>query len=159
MFLASLSDPTWIELIVSVFGILAAWGLRALAAKQSADSLLGQLESAAGVAAQRAKDKYLADIIAARDATSDGGAVVTPAELSLAREHALAVLKASAVDGPLLQLIQTKGEAWVKGLIGQKLDGLLSKLGVSVGSLTPGLVALTPPMVEHIPATAPAAGS
>ncbi len=143
MFIASLSDPTWVELIVSVFGILAAWGFRALAAKQSADSLLGQLEDAAGVAAQRAKDKYLADIIAARDDASDGGAVVTPAEMSAARQHAFAVLT-QAASGPLLDLIKSKGEGFVKGLIGSKLDGLLDRIGVKVGAAPAAAPATTP---------------
>lgn len=148
MFIASLSDPTWVELIVSVFGTLAFIGLRALASKQAADSLLGQLEDAAGVAAQRAKDKYLADIIAARDAASDGGAVVTPAELSKARADAFAVLTQSA-SGPLMDLIKSKGEGFVKGLIGAKLDALLGRMGVQVGAAP----------APQAPATAPAAGS
>jgi len=152
MFIASLSDPTWVELIVSVFGILAAWGLRALASKQAADSLLGQLEDAAGIAAQRAKDKYLADLIAARDAASDGGAVVTPDELSRARADAFAVLTASA-SGPLLDLIKSKGEGFVKGLIGAKLDALLGRMGVQVGAAPPAAPA------TQAPATVPAAGA
>lgn len=117
--------PELWELVVAVLGILATWGLRTLAAKRAAGDVLGELEHAAGIAAQRAKDKFLADLIAARDPSSDGGLIVTPKEMSDARAHAFSVLLGSAT-GPLLDLVKAKGPDFIKGLLGQKLDALVN---------------------------------
>lgn len=70
---------------------------------------------------QRIKDKLLVDIAAAKDPASDGGSTITSAEKSLIRqrvwEMALMELK-----GPALRYVKSRGEKFVKGLIGKFLD-------------------------------------
>lgn len=126
------------ELWVAIFavaavalGILVRFGLGSLA--RVVEKLTGQtieraawdqLADAVAAAAQRAKDKFLADILAAREPTSDGGAEVTPKELSAARDFALRILL-EGLKGSALELAKGLGPAIVKGMIGLVLDKLV----------------------------------
>ena len=121
------------ELILSVVVILVGWGVRALIGAKWSGAMEDQLFTAISAAAQRAKDKFLEELARAREAESDGGAVVTPAELSVARQAALDYVLGS-LKGPALDYAKTRGADFIKGLIGGTLDKILDRSGIKVAT-------------------------
>lgn len=79
---------------------------------------------AIAASAQRAKDKFLAEILAAREAGSDGGVEVTPGELSKARAYAFEILM-DGLRGPAKEAALALGPNLLKGMIGIVLDKLV----------------------------------
>lgn len=119
------------EIAVSVVVLLIGLGVKQLAAAKWSGALEDQLLGAIASAAQRVKDKFLADLALARAADSDGGETVTPEELSKARAMALQYVLGS-LSGPALEYAKTRGADFIKGLIGGALDKLLAKHEIEV---------------------------
>ena len=118
-----MSPELW-EIVLAVVVPLIVWGLRKLSgmsfAKQHEDELIAAVASSV----QRAKDKYLAELEAARDPDSPGGVEITDEEKSKARQVAFDYTMAS-LKGPALKYAKDRGEDYVKGLIGGLLDRVL----------------------------------
>lgn len=120
----------WNEVITSVvlvaipalIGIAMKWFAAQKWAKDAEDQLFFAIEGAA----QRAKDKYLEEIVLAQRPESDGGVVVTAAEKSIARDRALRYVYDN-LKGPVLDYAKDKGENLLKGWIGKALDKILPK--------------------------------
>lgn len=124
------------ELALSVVVIIVGWGVKALIGAKWSGAMEDQLFTAVSAAAQRAKDKFLDEIARAREEASEGGAVVTPAELSAARAAALNFVF-SSLQGPALDYAKTRGADFVKGLIGGTLDKILDRSGIKVAASAP----------------------
>ena len=73
-----------VGVLVVVVVLLLSW----LKSKGTVDA---QAESLILAATQRAKDKYFEELAVAQGPDSDGGVTITPAEKSIARQHAFAV--------------------------------------------------------------------
>lgn len=117
-------NETLQTLILTVVPVLIGIAMRWLAkqkwAKDAEDAVFLAIEAAT----QRAKDKYLEEIVLAKAADSDGGVEVTAAEKSAARQKAFDIVMQS-LKGPVLDYAKDTGEAVIKGLIGKALDKIL----------------------------------
>lgn len=122
------------ELALSVVVILIGWGVKALIGAKWSGAMEDQLFSAISAAAQRAKDKFLDEIALARALDTDGGATVTPAELSAARARALEYVWDS-LQGPALDYAKTRGADFIKGMIGGTLDKILDRSGIKIAAV------------------------
>lgn len=129
-----MSTELWV-LAVTVaalaIGVLVRMGLGKLGTELSRltkglvdKQALDVVSEAIAAAAQRAKDKFLAEIIAARQPDSEGGVEVTTEELSKARAFAFELLM-DGLRGPAKEAALALGPHLLKGMIGIVLDKLV----------------------------------
>ncbi len=112
-----------VPIILTVVGTGLSWLFGMAMRKGWIDK---DFHDAALLAAQRAKDKYLAEIAKAKNPDGDGGVTVTDEEKSKARAEALGHFKEFA-KGPVLKFAMRKGDTFIKSKIGYYLDRLLAK--------------------------------
>lgn len=108
----------WFEIVASLVLLALSAGLVFVVRKGWIEQ---QLSDAVYSIAQRARDKYLAEMTAARAPSSPGGVMVTAEEASKARQMAYDQLM-QILTGPARDLALRKGEAWIKGLIGRWME-------------------------------------
>lgn len=121
-------QATLTPVILAVLTAILGLGMKWLGRQKWAQDAEREMFLAIEGAAQRVKDKYLAEIMAAKDAASDGGATVTPKEMSDARQKAFDIVLQS-LKGPVLDYAKGKCEALLKGWIGTALDKILPHSG------------------------------
>lgn len=121
-------DHLW-PIIASVALAALTWGTRALFKFLEKKGIATQAEAdfhiAIVAAAERAKDKFLAELQAAKDTNSPGGAAVTAEEWSKIRQMAYDLVL-SQLKGPALEYAKERGEGVIKGLISR----VMRKIGI-----------------------------
>lgn len=118
----------WTEIITTLaltaLVPLVALAMNWLAKQKWAGDMERELFLAIEGGAQRAKDKYLEEIVFAKRPDSPGGVTVTAEEKSQARAMALNYVL-QGLSGPALEYAKGKGETLLKGWIGGALDKIL----------------------------------